>query len=173
MANESDYELACLLMVFVAVSIPTLAKKDVSVFKASLEGKYNYNFKIIYRKVIECLRLFGMLFYKFQIYHFFLLSHLSKMIDFFFHFLYRYCWLQTEFMKTSNFLYLNWFSHTYIQNIYTYIYACITGNLSNCHCLAKAVNQIAGALFTIHGPGDVSDRLQEFLAVSLPPRKKK
>lgn len=44
-----------------------------------------------------------------------------------------------------------------------------TGNLSNCHCLAKAVNQIAGALFTIHGPGDVSDRLQEFLAVSLTP----
>lgn len=53
-----------------------------------------------------------------------------------------------------------------------FIYACITGNLSNCHCLAKAVNQIAGALFTIHGPGDVSDRLQEFLAVSLlPPQK--
>ncbi|XP_055996356.1 nck-associated protein 1-like isoform X6 [Ostrea edulis] len=75
--NESDYELACLLMVFVAVSIPTLAKKDVSVFKASLEG-----------------------------------------------------------------------------------------NLNNCHCLAKAVNQIAGALFTIHGPGDVSDRLQEFLALA-------
>lgn len=49
MANESDYELACLLMVFVAVSIPTLAKKDVSVFKASLEGKYNYNFQIIYK----------------------------------------------------------------------------------------------------------------------------
>ncbi|XP_078331819.1 nck-associated protein 1-like isoform X4 [Crassostrea virginica] len=76
-ANESDYELACLLMVFVAVSIPTLAKKEASVFKASLEG-----------------------------------------------------------------------------------------NLSNCHCLAKAVNQIAGALFTIHGPGDVSDRLQEFLALA-------
>ena len=38
MANESDYELACLLMVFVAVSIPTLAKKEASVFKASLEG---------------------------------------------------------------------------------------------------------------------------------------
>lgn len=113
MANESDYELACLLMVFVAVSIPTLAKKDVSVFKASLEGKYNYNFKIIYRKVIEFSCLFGILFYKFQIYHFFLLSHLSKMIHFF------YCWLQTEFMKTSNFSYLNWFSHTYIQNIYT------------------------------------------------------
>ncbi|XP_061167133.1 nck-associated protein 1-like isoform X2 [Saccostrea echinata] len=77
MANESDYELACLLMVFVAVSIPTLAKKDFSVFKASLEG-----------------------------------------------------------------------------------------NLNNSHCLAKAVNQIAGALFTIHGPGDVSDRLQEFLALA-------
>lgn len=56
MANESDYELACLLMVFVAVSIPTLAKKDVSVFKASLEGKSS--FEIIYRKVIESSHLF-------------------------------------------------------------------------------------------------------------------
>lgn len=39
----------------------------------------------------------------------------------FFYFLYIYCWLQTEFMKTSNFSYLNWFSHTYIQKIYTVI----------------------------------------------------
>ena len=29
------------------------------------------------------------------------------------------------------------------------------------------MNQLAGALFSIHGPGDVHDRLQEFLAVSL------
>lgn len=65
MVNESDYELVCLLMVFVVVFIFILVKKDVFVFKVLLEGKYNYNFKIIYRKVIECLRLFGILFYKF------------------------------------------------------------------------------------------------------------
>lgn len=65
MVNESDYELVCLLMVFVVVFIFTLVKKDVFVFKVLFEGKYNYNFKIIYRKVIECLRLFGILFYKF------------------------------------------------------------------------------------------------------------
>ncbi|KAK3104202.1 hypothetical protein FSP39_025272 [Pinctada imbricata] len=75
--KESDYEIACLLMVFVAVSIPKLASAPSSVYKASLEGSVN-----------------------------------------------------------------------------------------NCHCLAKAINQLAGALFTIHGPGDVSDRLQEFLALA-------
>lgn len=128
MANESDYELACLLMVFVAVSIPTLAKKDVSVFKASLEGKYNYNFKIIYRKVIECSRLFGILFYKFQIYHFFLLSHLSKMIDFFFHFLYIQSitnWIHEKLQFIIPQVFLNWFTdsaiHMYSKNIYVNI----------------------------------------------------
>lgn len=162
MANESDYELACLLMVFVAVSIPTLAKKDVSVFKASLEGKYNYNFKIIYRKVIECSHLFGILFSKFRI--------CQRWLIFFSFPLYTVdyklnSWKPPIYHTTS-------IPQLYIC-LYMFIYTCITGNLSNCHCLAKAVNQIAGALFTIHGPGDVSDRLQEFLAVSLtPPRKK-
>ena len=37
---------------------------------------------------------------------------------------------------------------------------------NNCHCFAKAINAIAGALFTLHGRGDVEQRLQEFLAVS-------
>lgn len=158
-------------MVFVAVSIPTLAKKDVSVFKASLEGKYNYNFKIIYRKVIECSCLFGILFYKCQIYHLFLLSHLSKMIHFFSFPL--YILLITNWIHENLQFFIPQLIQPYIYTEYIYryrfIYACITGNLSNCHCLAKAVNQIAGALFTIHGPGDVSDRLQEFLAVSLLP----
>lgn len=103
-----------------------------------------------------------------------------------------YIRLQTEFMKTFNLSsstsipqliqqYMTYLTYPcsllgephqqYIcmYRVYIYVYTCITGNLSNCHCLAKAVNQIAGALFTIHGPGDVSDRLQEFLAVSLPP----
>jgi len=41
------------------------------------------------------------------------------------------------------------------------------GHTNNVHCLAKAVNALAGALFTVHGPGDVEMRLKEFLAVSL------
>ena len=40
------------------------------------------------------------------------------------------------------------------------------GHTNNVHCLAKAVNALAGALFTVHGPGDVEMRLKEFLAVS-------
>ena len=40
------------------------------------------------------------------------------------------------------------------------------GHQNNAHCLAKAINALAGALFTNHGPGDVEDRLKEFLAVS-------
>lgn len=67
MVNESDYELVCLLMVFVVVFIFILVKKDVFVFKVLFEGKYIYNFKIIYKKVIECLYLFVILFYKFRI----------------------------------------------------------------------------------------------------------
>lgn len=74
---ESDYDIACLLMVFLAVSIPKLARNDGSYFKAFVEG-----------------------------------------------------------------------------------------NLNNSHCLAKAVNQLAGALFSIHGPGDTEQRLQEFLALA-------
>jgi Membrane-associated apoptosis protein len=40
------------------------------------------------------------------------------------------------------------------------------GHVNNVHCLAKAINSLAGALFTVHGPGDVDTRLKEFLAVS-------
>ena len=41
-----------------------------------------------------------------------------------------------------------------------------SGHANNSHCLAKAINALAAAMFTIHGPGDVEDRLKEFLAVS-------
>lgn len=37
-AGEDDYVIACLLMVFVAVAIPRLARNDNTSFKASLEG---------------------------------------------------------------------------------------------------------------------------------------
>lgn len=43
----------------------------------------------------------------------------------------------------------------------------IIGHANNIHCLATAVNSIAGALFTLCGQGDVEERLKEFLAVSM------
>ena len=39
---EAEYDIACLLMVFVAVSIPKLARAESSFFKASVEGKSSY-----------------------------------------------------------------------------------------------------------------------------------
>lgn len=76
--DEDEHILACLLMVFIAVSIPKLARSEGSFYKASLEGHAN-----------------------------------------------------------------------------------------NIHCMASAVNNIFGALFTICGQGDIEDRMKEFLAVSL------
>ncbi|KAK2153078.1 hypothetical protein LSH36_308g01013 [Paralvinella palmiformis] len=74
---EDDYKIACLMMVFVAVALPRLARSDFAVFKASLEGHAN-----------------------------------------------------------------------------------------NIHCLGRAINALAGAMFTIHGTGDVEERLKEFLALA-------
>lgn len=37
-AGEDEYTIACLLMVFVAVAIPRLARSDAATFKAALEG---------------------------------------------------------------------------------------------------------------------------------------
>lgn len=37
---EDEYTIACLLFVFVAVSVPKLARSELSVYKASLEGKW-------------------------------------------------------------------------------------------------------------------------------------
>lgn len=76
LVEEEEHTLACLLSVFVAVSIPKLARNDNSFYRASLEGHSN-----------------------------------------------------------------------------------------NIHCIAAAVNNIFGALFTICGQGDIEDRMKEFLAV--------
>lgn len=76
--EEDEHLLACLLMVFIAVSIPKLARNDGSFYKAALEGHAN-----------------------------------------------------------------------------------------NIHCMASAINNIFGALFTICGQGDIEDRMKEFLAVSI------
>jgi len=72
-----DYQISCLLMVFVAVSIPRLAKSESSIYKAPLKGHAN-----------------------------------------------------------------------------------------NIHCLALAVNQVFGALFSLSQQQDVEDRLKEFLALA-------
>ncbi|XP_046985633.1 membrane-associated protein Hem-like isoform X3 [Schistocerca americana] len=76
-SEEDDHLVACLLMVFVAVSIPKLARNENSFYRASLEGHAN-----------------------------------------------------------------------------------------NIHCMAAAVNNIFGALFTICGQGDMEDRMKEFLALA-------
>ena len=48
----------------------------------------------------------------------------------------------------------------------TLFFRSLIGHSNNVHCLAKAINSLAAALFTIHGTGDVGERLKEFLAVS-------
>ncbi|ESO00384.1 hypothetical protein HELRODRAFT_101134 [Helobdella robusta] len=75
--GEDDYTVACLLMVFIAVAIPRLARTESSIFKPAYEGHNN-----------------------------------------------------------------------------------------NIHCLSKAINSLAGALFTVLGHGDVEARLKEFLALA-------
>ncbi|XP_037527991.1 membrane-associated protein Hem isoform X2 [Rhipicephalus sanguineus] len=75
--GDDEYQVACLLMVFVAVSLPKLARTEGSVYKPSLEAHTN-----------------------------------------------------------------------------------------NMHCLAHAVNALAGSLFTICGHDDIEDRLKEFLALA-------
>ncbi|KAL4635490.1 nck-associated protein 1 isoform X3 [Arapaima gigas] len=51
------------------------------------------------------------------------------------------------------------------SNIMSQYSPAIEGHCNNIHCLAKAVNQIAAALFTIH-KGSIEDRLKEFLALA-------
>jgi len=75
--TEDEYLASCLLMVFVAVSIPKLAKSDSSMYQPQLEGHTN-----------------------------------------------------------------------------------------NIHCLAHAVNQLLGCLFSLGGHDDTEDRLKEFLALA-------
>lgn len=48
----------------------------------------------------------------------------------------------------------------------SYFKAAHKGHANNIHCLATAINSIAGALFTLCGQGDVEERLKEFLALA-------
>ncbi|CAB1347151.1 unnamed protein product, partial [Coregonus sp. 'balchen'] len=54
---------------------------------------------------------------------------------------------------------------TLASNVMSQYSPAIEGHCNNIHCLAKAINQIAAALFTIH-KGSIEDRLKEFLAES-------
>uniref|UniRef100_A0AAY5KVS6 Nck-associated protein 1 n=1 Tax=Esox lucius TaxID=8010 RepID=A0AAY5KVS6_ESOLU len=54
---------------------------------------------------------------------------------------------------------------TLASNVMSQYSPAIEGHCNNIHCLAKAVNQIAAALFTIH-KGSIEDRLKEFLALA-------
>ncbi|KAI5187653.1 Nck-Associated Protein 1 [Manis pentadactyla] len=56
---------------------------------------------------------------------------------------------------------------TLASNVMSQYSPAIEGHCNNIHCLAKAINQIAAALFTIH-KGSIEDRLKEFLALSPP-----
>ena len=38
-AGEDEYNIACLLMVFIAVAIPKLSRSEFSVYRAALEGE--------------------------------------------------------------------------------------------------------------------------------------
>ena len=42
----------------------------------------------------------------------------------------------------------------------------LEGHSNNIHCLAMAVNQLLGCLFSIGGHDDIEDRLKEFLALA-------
>ncbi|XP_065349568.1 membrane-associated protein Hem [Cloeon dipterum] len=44
--------------------------------------------------------------------------------------------------------------------------ASLEGHANNIHCMATAVNNVFGALFTICGQGDIEDRMKEFLALA-------
>jgi len=39
-AGEDDYIISCLLMVFIAVALPRLARTDNTAYKAALEGRW-------------------------------------------------------------------------------------------------------------------------------------
>ncbi|KAK7790225.1 hypothetical protein R5R35_014534 [Gryllus longicercus] len=52
------------------------------------------------------------------------------------------------------------------RNENSFYRASLEGHANNIHCMAAAVNNIFGALFTICGQGDIEDRMKEFLALA-------
>ena len=54
------------------------------------------------------------------------------------------------------------------RNENSFYQASLEGHANNIHCMASAVNNIFGAMFTICAQGDNEDRMKEFLAVIIP-----
>lgn len=52
------------------------------------------------------------------------------------------------------------------RNENSFYRASLEGHANNIHCMALAINNIFGALFTICGQGDIEDRMKEFLALA-------
>ncbi|XP_014204740.1 membrane-associated protein Hem [Copidosoma floridanum] len=52
------------------------------------------------------------------------------------------------------------------RNENSFYRASLEGHSNNIHCIATAVNNIFGALFTICGQNDIEDRMKEFLALA-------
>ena len=52
------------------------------------------------------------------------------------------------------------------RNENSFYRASLEGHSNNIHCMATAINNIFGALFTICGQNDIEDRMKEFLALA-------
>ncbi|CAG5103753.1 Similar to Hem: Membrane-associated protein Hem (Drosophila melanogaster) [Cotesia congregata] len=52
------------------------------------------------------------------------------------------------------------------RNENSFYRASLEGHSNNVHCIATAINNIFGALFTICGQNDIEDRMKEFLALA-------
>lgn len=52
------------------------------------------------------------------------------------------------------------------RNESSFFKASLEGHANNSHCMALAINNVFGALFTICGQGDIEDRMKEFLALT-------
>ncbi len=66
-------------------------------------------------------------------------------------------------------MFFNYFvenSRHVFQSFFLLHQAQLEGHANNIHCLAVAVNQLFGVLFSLCGHDDIEDRLKEFLALA-------
>lgn len=70
-----------------------------------------------------------------------------------------------EQIFSSIYLFIFWIILTSYLILHLNFLYYFLGHGNNIHCLAKAINSLAGAMFTVLGHGDVEMRLKEFLAV--------
>ncbi|XP_041454886.1 nck-associated protein 1-like isoform X2 [Lytechinus variegatus] len=125
---ESDYTLSCLLMVFIAVSLRTLARQEGTVYHPVYDLSILITVTVLYSISVD------------------------PESD------YTLSCLLMVFIAVS--------LRTLARQDGTVYHPMYDAHPNNCHCYAKAINAIAGALFSLHGRGDVEERLQEFLALT-------